>query len=80
MPATTQTVWVGLTRLFTLVPVGLRRHVARQIKEYRETEPSQRRFRGRAWWNFGISGGDGSAWSKVQALVTDGAGRGEAGW
>ena len=38
-----------------LVP-SMRRHVARQIKEFRETEPAQRRFRGRAWWNSGGSG------------------------
>ena len=33
-----------------LVP-SLRRHVARQIKDFQKTEPAQRRFRGRVWWN-----------------------------
>ena len=58
---------------------SLRRHVARQIKEFRETEPAQQRFRGRAWWNSGGSGGDGAAaGGKVQARVADFAGRGKA--
>ena len=60
-----------------LVP-SLRRHVDRQIKEFRGTEPS-RRFRGRAWWNAGGPGGDGLAvGDKVQAPGADGAGRGKA--
>ena len=32
---------------------SLRLNVARQIKEFRETEPTQRRFRAQAWWNSG---------------------------
>ena len=40
-----------------LVP-SLRRHVARQMKDFRETEPAQRRFRGRVWLNAGGVGGD----------------------
>ena len=36
---------------------SLRRLVARHVKELRETEPAQRRFRGRAWWNSGGAGG-----------------------
>ena len=59
---------------------SVRRDVSRQIKEFRETEPGQRRFRGRAWWNSGGSGGDRAATgSKVQASVADCAGRGKAG-
>ena len=34
-----------------LVPSS--RRVARQTKEFKETEPAQRRFRGRVWWNAG---------------------------
>ena len=64
---------------------SLRRHVAPQIKEFRETEPSQRRFRGHMRWNAGGAGGDGAAaGGKVQAPRADGAGRGNAdkgrGW
>ena len=40
-----------------------------------ETEPAQRRFRGRVWWNAGGAGGDGAAAGKVQTPGTDGAGR-----
>ena len=58
-----------------MVP-SLRRHVARQIME---TEPAQRRFRGRVWWNASGAGGDeAGAGGKVQAPRTDCAGRGEA--
>ena len=61
-----------------LVP-SLRRHVTRQVKDFMETEPAQRRFRGRVWWNAGGAGGDGAACGgKVQAPGTDGAGRGRA--
>ena len=44
-----------------------------------ETEPAQRRFRGRVWWNAGGAGGEGAACGgEVQAPGTDGAGRGRA--
>ena len=50
-----------------LVP-SLRRHVARKLKVFNETEPAQRRFRGRVWWNAGGAGSDGAgAGGKVQA-------------
>ena len=59
--------------------LSLRRHLARQMKEFMETESAQRRFRGRAWWNAGGAGGDvAAAGGKVQALGGDGAGRGKA--
>ena len=58
-----------------LVP-SLRRHVARHIKEFRETEPTQRRSRGRVWWYAGGAGGDDAAdWDKVRAPTVDGTGR-----
>ena len=45
----------------------------------KETEPAQRRFRGRVWWSACGAGGDGAgAGGKVQAPGTDGAGRGKA--
>ena len=48
-----------------LVPSS-RRHDARQIKDFKETEPAQRRFSG--WWNAGGAAGDGAAAEgKVQA-------------
>ena len=61
-----------------LIP-SLRRHVARQIKEFRETEPAQRRFRGSVWWSVGGVGGDGAVvGGKVLVLGADGAGSGKA--
>ena len=33
------------------------RHVARQIQDFKETEPGQRRFRGRVWWCADGAGG-----------------------
>ena len=58
---------------------SLRRHVARQIKDLTETEPGQRRSRGRVWWNAAGAGDDGSgAGGKVQVPGVDGAGRGKA--
>ena len=75
MPTTSQTQRVGQIHAFTLAlhdwrrfGASLRRHVARQIKEFGEIDPAQRRFRGRTWWNSGGSGGDGAdAGGKVQA-------------
>ena len=43
-----------------LVP-SLRRHVARQVNDSWETEPAQRRSRGRVWWYAGGAGGDDAA-------------------
>ena len=34
--------------------------VARQTKDFKETEPAQRRFCGRVWWHAGGAGGDGA--------------------
>ena len=83
----TLTTLVGPIRVFTLDSDELemswyrllRRHVARQINHFKETEPAQRRFRGRVWWNAGGAGGDGAvAGGKVSAPGADGAGRGNA--
>ena len=30
------------------------------VRKHVETEPAQRRFRGRVWWNAGGAGGDGA--------------------
>ena len=50
------------------------------VKDFKETEPAQRRSRGRVWWNVGGVGGDSAgAGGQVQAPGADGAGRGEAG-
>ena len=55
-----------------LVP-SKRRHVARQIKDFWETESAHGGFRGHTWWNSGGSGSDGaSAGGKVQAPGADG--------
>ena len=51
-----------------------RRHVARQMNEFRE--PAQRRFRGRVWLYAGGAGGDdAAAGGKVQVPGVDGTGR-----
>ena len=58
---------------------SLPRHVARQTKDLTETEPGQRRSRGRVWWDAGGAGDDGTgAGGKVQVPGADGAGRGKA--
>ena len=62
----------------TLTP-SLRRHVARQINEFRETEPAQPRSHGRMWWYAGVAGGDDAAdGCKAHARGADGAERGKA--
>ena len=61
-----------------LVP-SLARHASRQIKEFKETKPAQRRFRGHVSYNAGGAGGHSPApGGKVQAPGTDAAGRVEA--
>ena len=48
-------------------------------KGFKETEPAQRRLRGRVWCYAGGAGGDGAvAGGKLQAPGADGAGRGKA--
>ena len=52
-----------------LVP-SLRRHVARQIKGFKKTEPAQRRFRECIWGNASSAGGDGvGGGGKIQARM-----------
>ena len=52
--------YIGSKRAGDALVPSLRRHVARQIKDFKETEPAQRRSRGRVWWNASGAGGDGT--------------------
>ena len=53
--------YTGSRRLgYDLAP-SIRRHVARHIKDFMETERAQRRFRGRVWCNAAGVGGNGGA-------------------
>ena len=61
-----------------LVP-SLRLHDARQIKDFKETELVQQRFRRRVWESASGAGGNGvGGGGKVQALGADDVGRGMA--
>ena len=56
---------------------SLRRHVVRQINEFRETDPAQRRFRGRVWYAGGAGGDDAADRCEVHTPGVDGIGCGK---
>ena len=68
---TVSRLYIGSHRAGDALVPSLRRHVARQINEVRETVPAQRRSRGRVWRYAGGAGGDDAAdGCKVHALGT----------
>ena len=60
--------YTGSRRAGDALAPSLRRHVARQTKDFRETETAQRRFRGRVWLNAGAGGDGAGAGGKVRPL------------